>query len=112
MQGTTKLVLLALVVVVTVLVVFTQLSTPFDPLHGDGYQFFSGIGLTGFAGVGFGAWWRKHNCHVEGCPRLQWHVTEAGDIVCRKHHPNGPKSHGQVLRDHKAALNKNLPPAR
>ena len=56
----------------------------------DGYNIFSGP-LPMALGLGaFGAWWRKHNCHVHKCWRLQWHPhPEHGHVVCRKHHPNG-----------------------
>lgn len=41
----------------------------------------------------FGVWWRKHNCMVHGCPRLQWHPhPDHGHVVCRHHHP----CHGKV----------------
>lgn len=34
-------------------------------------------------------WWRKHNCHVFRCWRLQWHPHPAhGHPVCRVHHPD------------------------
>jgi hypothetical protein len=35
-------------------------------------------------------WWRKHNCHVHRCWRLQWHQHPThGHPVCKKHHPDG-----------------------
>lgn len=64
---------------------------------GCGYGFWSGSGsdiaeITIFfsAGAFLGMWWRKHNCHVNGCPRLEWqpHPVHAHP-VCRKHHPSG-----------------------
>ena len=67
------------------------------PLHGMGYQFWSGIGsdigeasilitILAFAW----AWWRTHNCHVNKCPRLLWHPhPDHGHPVCRHHHPQG-----------------------
>lgn len=67
------------------------------PLSYWGYQFWSGIGsdiaeytlLTTFV-AGLFAWYRRHNCHVQRCWRLQWHVhPEHGHPVCVVHHPDG-----------------------
>ena len=65
--------------------------------NGPGYNFWSGpladLGLvTIFTGLAFfvSAWWRKHNCHVHHCWRLQWHQHPGhGHPVCAKHHPYG-----------------------
>jgi hypothetical protein len=60
----------------------------------DGYNFVSGpladiTLITAFASTLF-LWWRKHNCHVHGCWRLEWHVhPENGHPVCKEHHPHG-----------------------
>ena len=60
------------------------------PLNGEGYQFWSGIGSGSPVFVILAVWWRKHNCHVTGCWRLQWHADpEHGHPVCRKHHVDG-----------------------
>ena len=68
-----------------------HMNSPFDPLHADGYQFWSGIGadlgevtiLTAFA-----IWWKHHNCQVDGCWRIHLHQpTAGGHFVCKKHHP-------------------------
>jgi hypothetical protein len=66
------------------------LVSPLDPLHGAGYLFWSGIGLCGIGVGSITGWWRKHNCHVKGCPRLQWHASHEhlGHPVCRAHHPH------------------------
>lgn len=70
------------------LLAFLGLHTPLDPLHNDGYQFWSGIGSGSPLLVAAGVFWRKHNCHVHRCWRLQWHAHPAhGHPVCRKHHP-------------------------
>lgn len=62
-----------------------HLVTPLDPLHGDGYQFWSGIGFSTAVVV----WWRKHNCHVHRCPFIAWHPhPDHGHEVCRWHHPH------------------------
>lgn len=64
------------------------MSFPLDPLHGDAYQFWSGIGSGSPVIAALAIWWRKHNCHVHQCPRLAWHPDpEHGHPVCRKHHP-------------------------
>ena len=65
-----------------------------------GYNFVSGpladiTLITAFTSA-FYLWWRKHNCHVHRCWRLQWHPHPVhGHPVCKKHHPDG---HG-VLAD-------------
>lgn len=62
-------------------------------LRGDGYQFWSGFGSDfGEATLLFGVYviWRRHNCHVKGCPRIIWKTNDAGHAVCRKHHPDDP----------------------
>lgn len=61
-----------------------------DPLHGDGYQFWSGIGAGSPVFIALAVWWRHHNCHVRGCPRLLWHPhPDHGHPTCRRHHPDG-----------------------
>lgn len=72
-----------------------------------GYNFVSGIGsdIGEITVVGLGvAWLHHHNCHVAGCWRLHWRPTAAGDLVCRRHHPEKQKTHEQILDDHHAAL--------
>lgn len=61
-----------------------------DPLHGDGYQFWSGIGGGSPLFLVIGLWWRKHNCHVKRCWRLQFrpHPDDGEHVVCRRHHPD------------------------
>lgn len=64
----------------------------FQPLHGVGLNFWSGIGsdlgeVTLI--VGLAVFLRQRNCHVHKCPRLSWHVDPAhGHPVCRHHHPD------------------------
>jgi hypothetical protein len=44
--------------------------------------------------------YRKHNCHVQGCWRLQWKTVPGTDhVVCRRHHPADAPTHAQVLAD-------------
>lgn len=53
------------------------------------YNFISGplANVTLFAAVI--VWWRKHTCHVHGCPRIGRHLVEGTPYtVCRKHHPD------------------------
>jgi hypothetical protein len=65
-----------------------MLGWMFDPLHGDGYQFWSGIGSDVFLLAPFAVFYRRHNCHVDGCWRIQFkpHPDKPGHVVCRKHH--------------------------
>lgn len=59
-----------------------------DPLHDEGYQFWSGIGSGSPVFVALLVFWRHHNCHVHRCPRLSWHPhPEHGHPCCRRHHP-------------------------
>jgi hypothetical protein len=68
---------------------------PWQWLHpgGSGYWFYSGVFDAGILlGVlsGVGVFWRAHNCHVQGCWRLDWHPHPDHDHpVCRTHHPDG-----------------------
>jgi hypothetical protein len=68
-----------------------HMNSPFDPLHSDGYNFWSGIGSDfGEATilVAVLAWWKHHNCQVGGCWRIHLHTpTAGGHFVCKKHHP-------------------------
>lgn len=76
--------------------------------NGPGYNFWSGpladLGLiTIFTGLAFfvSAWWRKHNCHVHKCWRLQWHEHPGhGHPVCAKHHPYGQGRGGHLEAEH------------
>jgi len=86
-----------------------HMQTPFDPLHGDGYNFWSGIGSDfGEATiiVAVLAWWRHRNCQVAGCMRIHlMHPTDAGHYVCKHHHPlheGNQLSADYVLAAHKA----------
>jgi hypothetical protein len=73
-----------------------------DPLHGSGYQFWSGFGsdlgelsiLVALCGI-LWATWRRHNCHVRGCPRIIWKPHGEHEL-CRKHHPHSPPTADQV----------------
>jgi hypothetical protein len=58
-----------------------------------GYNFVSGPLADITLGTAFLGWlvlfWRKHNCHVHRCWRLEWHPHPVhGHPVCKKHHPD------------------------
>ena len=77
-----------------------HMNSPFDPLHSDGYQFWSGIGAD-FGEWGFIAafiiWWKHHNCQVRGCWRIHLHIpTDGGHLVCKRHHPAHEGDHLSV----------------
>lgn len=67
---------------------FLALVTPLDPLHNDGYQFWSGIG-SDFGEitlvVGIAAWWHHNNCIMKGCYRKGHKDPEHGHPICKKH---------------------------
>lgn len=86
---------------------------------GCGYSFWSGalgdIGLVTLVfggGAFFATWWRKHNCHVRGCWRLQWHAHPGhGHPVCARHHPYGQgRGHHLKPEHHTAATHATWPP--
>lgn len=57
-----------------------------DPLHDDGYQFWSGIGSDLAYLAGLAAFLRHMNCHQQGCWRHgRYHDPMTGDRKCRKH---------------------------
>lgn len=68
--------------------------------------FISDLGLLGVAGFAV-AWYRKHNCHVRRCWRLQWRVTAADHAVCRKHHPENAPTAQEVIDAHNAVKESN-----
>lgn len=40
---------------------------------------------------------RHRQCEVHHCWRLGRHATDGGHLVCRRHHPDGHLTHGDVL---------------
>jgi hypothetical protein len=65
-----------------------------DNGSGPVYLFWSGIfsALPSFGVFGLvaGAYY-KHNCHVQGCPRIgRHHVEGTPYVVCTRHHPDTP----------------------
>lgn len=88
-----------------------HMQSPFDPLHSDGYQFWSGIGADfGEATIltAFVIWWKHHNCQVGGCWRIHLrNPTGGGHFVCKKHHPaheGDNLRHEDVVAAHHAAV--------
>lgn len=63
------------------------LVTPWDPLHNDGYQFWSGIGSGSPVLAAVVAWWHHNNCTEHGCWRKGHKDPEHGHPICRKHQP-------------------------
>lgn len=48
--------------------------------------------------------WRRHECHIKHCHRIQWKtIPGTSHIVCKHHHVDSEPSHAQVLAAHKAA---------
>ena len=76
---------------------------PHKSSQGTGYAFLSGIGsdlgeitiLTGLVVA-----YRKINCNVKGCWRMQWRTYTDADgnqhHWCLKHHPDSPLREGQL----------------
>lgn len=65
-----------------------MLETLLNPLHGEAYQFWSGIGSD--LGevtlvIGLGAWWHHHTCTERRCWRKGHPDPETGHPACRKH---------------------------
>lgn len=65
----------------------------FQPLHGDGYQFWSGAGsdigeIT--IPLAFGAWVIHHNCRKPHCLRLGHAHPDHGQPLCSRHHDHDP----------------------
>lgn len=62
----------------------------FLPLHGDGYQFWSGIAGSFVTSGGVYALFlthlKRHNCHVKGCWRFGHLHPEHGWPACRRHY--------------------------
>jgi hypothetical protein len=83
---------------------------------GEGYAFFSGIGsdLTEVLVLGgLIALYRKHNCNVKGCWRIQWREYVDADgtkhLWCRHHHPDKPvllRDVESFVREHEARKSK------
>lgn len=83
---------------------FFHLDRPLDPLHGDGYQVFSGpLGATAVF-TGMYVFVRARNCHVKRCARIGRHPVEGTTYtVCRRHHPDDKPTVEDVHAAHEAA---------
>lgn len=58
-----------------------------DPLHGDGYQWWSGLGSDLMYFTGLWIFLRHHNCHVRGCMRPGHMYQDINEMRCNKHRP-------------------------
>lgn len=77
-----------------------------DNVSGEWYGFWSGFGSDISEFALFGALLgllRKHNCEVQRCWRIGRHRTNAGHMVCRRHHPDNALTHTDVIEAHNAA---------
>jgi hypothetical protein len=84
-------------------IAWTWENGPHKPGQGTGYAFVSGIGsdlgevtlVTGLVIL-----YRKVNCNIKGCWRIQWRTYVDADghphHWCRKHHPDEPLRAGQI----------------
>jgi hypothetical protein len=66
------------------------LASFLDPLHGDGYQFWSGIAGDVFIFTGLLAWWHHVNCIEAGCWRKGHKDPEHGHPLCKRHQKKAP----------------------
>jgi hypothetical protein len=75
-----------------------------DNAAGPIYLFWSGFaGDLGLLGASY-AVLRKHNCHVQGCPRVGRHKVAGTEwVVCSRHHPDDKPTAAQVAEQHAAA---------
>lgn len=66
------------------------LDNPSGPIYAFWSGIFSALPSFGVFALVAGAY-RKHNCHVRGCPRIGRHSIDGTNwVVCRKHHPELP----------------------
>lgn len=54
------------------------------------YDFWSGVATQMSALAAVIVYYKKHNCHVHGCPRIGKHPV-GHYVVCAKHHPYMPR---------------------
>ena len=73
------------------------------------YGFFSGfgsdIGELAILG-GMIAFYRSHNCHEPRCWRFGQIMADGHTRSCWKHHPDGKRRPGHVMRSHIRYLNR------
>lgn len=73
------------------------------PILANYSQFLSGFGI--FSGLVM--LYRRHNCHIRRCWRLQWRVVQGTDhVVCRRHHPGKAPTHREMWADVEAAAGR------
>ncbi len=85
----------------------TELVTPLDPLHNDGYQWWSGLGSDVFLITGLAYGFRKINCHERRCWRVgKHHIEGTPYVVCHRHHPG--LEGNKVQRGHIKAAHRKL----
>jgi hypothetical protein len=79
-------------------------NTPGAPAN---YNFWSGFGsdLGELALIGgLVAIYKRHTCHVHRCWRIGRHQVEGTPhVVCRKHHPDGHLTAGDIHAAHQTA---------
>ena len=76
----------------TVVAVLASLHSVIHWPDNGGYNFVSGPLADITLATGFATWvivfFRKHNCHIHGCWRMEWAPhPEHGHPVCKHHHP-------------------------
>lgn len=80
-----------------------------NPLSGNGYQWWSGVGsdfgeatlITGLVATAVG-WYVHHQCHVEAprnCRRIGHRVPGTAHFACREHHPHGEVKGAVTVED-------------
>lgn len=63
------------------------ISSTTDAFYGNMSGWVGDVGLIS----GVIIYYRKHNCHIKGCPRLKQHdIVGTPYSVCKKHHPDTP----------------------
>ena len=86
-----------------------------DSANGTAYLFWSGFGgdLTLVSGMIalVGSFYRHHNCHVHGCPRLGRHSVEGTPhVVCRRHAVGLSErvTHQHIIEAHRRAQERSV----
>ena len=81
-----------------------------DSASGTAYLAWSGVGSDISEVAILGALvsiYRRHACHVKGCPRIgRFPVAGTTFVVCRRHHPDDAPTHQDVIDAHHHALRR------